>query len=119
VPFLDPAVAEFALSLPSRLKVRGLQKKRLIRRAVEPLLPREVLEGKKQGFAIPIGRWLRHDLQPYVREALSPERIRGQGFFQPEAVTRLVDAHASGARDHSRRLWALLVFSLWPDRYAS
>jgi asparagine synthase (glutamine-hydrolysing) len=119
VPFLDPVVAEFALSLPSRLKVRGLQKKRLIRRAVEPLLPREVLEGKKQGFAIPIGRWLRHDLQPYVREALSPERIRGQGFFQPEAVTRLVDAHASGARDHSRRLWALLVFSLWHDRYAS
>jgi asparagine synthase (glutamine-hydrolysing) len=119
VPFLDPVVAEFALSLPTRLKVRGFEKKRLLRRAVEPLLPREVLEGRKQGFAIPIGQWLRHELQPFVLEALSPERIRTQGFFQPETVTRLVDAHVSGARDHSRRLWALLVFSLWHDRYAT
>jgi asparagine synthase (glutamine-hydrolysing) len=119
VPFLDPVVAEFALSLPSRLKVRGFEKKRLIRRAVEPLVPREVLEAPKQGFAIPLARWLRHDLQPFVREGLSPTRVRAQGFFQPETVTRLVDEHAAGDRDHSRRLWSLLVFSLWHERYAA
>jgi asparagine synthase (glutamine-hydrolysing) len=119
VPFLDSAVAEFALSLPTHLKVRGLKKKRLVRRAVEPLLPRTVLDGRKQGFAIPISRWLRNDLQAFARDTLAPERIRAQGFFQPEAVTRLVDEHAAGARDHSRRLWALLVFSLWYERYAA
>jgi asparagine synthase (glutamine-hydrolysing) len=119
VPFLDPAVAEFALSLPTSLKVRGLQKKRLLRRAVAPLLPQKVLAGPKQGFSIPIARWLRHDLQPFVRDLLSPQRITAQGFFRPEVVTRLVDEHATGSRDHSRKLWALLVFSLWHERYAS
>jgi asparagine synthase (glutamine-hydrolysing) len=118
VPMLDPLVADFALALPTSLKVRRLEKKRLMRHAVEPLLPREVLEGRKQGFAIPIGKWLRYDLQPFVREMLSAERIREQGFFEPETVTRLVEAHSSGARDHSRRLWSLLVFSLWHERYA-
>jgi asparagine synthase (glutamine-hydrolysing) len=119
VPFLDPSVAEFALSLPSNLKVRRFEKKRLVRRAVEPLLPREVLEGRKQGFAIPIAKWLRRELQPFTREVLSAERVRAQGLFRPDAVTRLVDDHAAGACDHSRRLWALLVFSLWHERYAS
>jgi asparagine synthase (glutamine-hydrolysing) len=119
VPFLDPFVAEFALSLPSRLKVRGLEKKRLVRRAVAPLLPREVLDGRKQGFAIPIAKWLRDDLRPFVSEVLSPERIRAHGLFRPDAVSRLVEEHAAGSYDHSRKLWALLVFSLWHERYVS
>jgi asparagine synthase (glutamine-hydrolysing) len=119
VPILDPVVAELALSLPSRLKVRGLAKKRLLRRAVAPLLPREILEGKKRGFAAPIAVWLRADLQPLTRDVLSPANVERQGFFQPDVVTRLVDDHASGAADNSRKIWALLTFSLWHDRYAN
>jgi asparagine synthase (glutamine-hydrolysing) len=117
VPILDPVVAELALALPSRLKVRGLEKKRLLRRAVEPLLPREILEGKKRGFVPPIGNWLRNDLQPLAREALSPATLRRQGFFRPEAVAALLDAHAARRADNSRKIWALLTFSLWFDRY--
>jgi asparagine synthase (glutamine-hydrolysing) len=101
------------------MKVKGLAKKRLLRRAVTPLLPREIIEGKKRGFSAPIGNWLRGELQPVAREALSPAAIERQGFFRPDTVTRLIDDHVAGTADNSRKIWALLVFSLWHDRYAS
>jgi asparagine synthase (glutamine-hydrolysing) len=119
VPLLDPVVAELALALPSRLKVRGLKKKRLLRKAVTPLLPTEILEGKKRGFSAPIGAWLRGPLQPMVRDVLSEEAVARQDFFEPRVVTRLLDDHVAGSADNSRKLWALLTFSLWHDRYAS
>jgi asparagine synthase (glutamine-hydrolysing) len=119
VPILDPVVAELSFALPSRLKVRGLEKKRLLRRAVESLLPREILEGKKRGFVPPIGSWLREELQPVAREVLSPATLRRQGFFEPRAVAQLLDAHAERKADNSRKIWALLTFGLWFDRYAA
>jgi asparagine synthase (glutamine-hydrolysing) len=117
VPFLDPVVAELALAVPSRLKVRGLEKKRLLRRAVEPLLPPEILKGKKRGFALPVGAWLRGELEPFAREALAPSNVGRQGFFDATFVSRLLDEHAAGRADHSRKIWSLLTFSLWHDRY--
>ncbi len=119
VPILDTVVAEFALALPSRLKVRGLSKKRLLREAVAPLLPHEILEGKKRGFSPPIGSWLRNELQPMTRDVLSADALREQGFFQHEVVTALIDDHAAGRSDNSRKIWALLTFSLWFERYGS
>ena len=119
VPILDPVVAELALALPSKLKVRGLAKKRLLRKAVAPLLPREILEGKKKGFVPPIGTWLRGDLRPLALDVLSPENVRRQGFFRPEVVTQLLDAHADRRADNSRKIWALLTFSLWYDSYGA
>ena len=68
VPFLDPLVASFAFSLPRRLKVRGLDKKRLLRKVAEPLLPRSVVHGRKRGFSIPAAAWLRGGLEPFARE---------------------------------------------------
>ena len=118
VPLLDPVVAELALALPSKLKVRGLAKKRLLRKAAEPLLPREVLEGEKRGFSPPMGTWLQNELQPLARDALSADTLRRQGFFEPGPVTRLLDDHVAGRADNSRKIWALLTFSLWYDRYA-
>ena len=117
VPILDPVVAELALALPTRLKVRGLAKKRLLRRAVEPLLPREILDAPKRGFSAPVGAWLRDELQPFTRDVLSAASIERQGFFRPEVVTRLIDDHAAGTHDNSRKIWSLLTFSLWFDRY--
>jgi len=119
VPILDPVVAELALALPTRLKVRALAKKRLLRRAVEPLLPREVIEGRKRGFSAPVASWLRGELEPFARDVLSPGNLRRQGFFRPEAVTTLLQDHVEGRGDNSRKIWALLTFSLWFDRYAS
>jgi asparagine synthase (glutamine-hydrolysing) len=97
-------------------KVRGFQKKRLLRKAVEPLLPREVVHGKKRGFSIPAAAWLRGDLEPFARLTLAPDTLRRQGFLQPEAVTKVIDEHVAGA-DRSRQLWGLLSFTLWYERH--
>jgi asparagine synthase (glutamine-hydrolysing) len=117
VPFMDSVVANFAFSLPVRHKVRGLSKKRLLRKAVEPLLPREVVHGRKRGFSIPAAAWLRGDLEPFARETLSPETLRRQGFFEPPTVGRLLDDHVAGREDLSRQLWGLLAFTLWHERH--
>jgi asparagine synthase (glutamine-hydrolysing) len=117
VPFLDTLVAGFALQLPDRLKVRGLAKKVLLRRAVEPLLPRSVVHGRKRGFSIPAAAWLRGELEPFARETLAPDTLSRQGFFEPCAVRRLLDDHVAGREDLSRQLWGLLAFTLWHERH--
>ena len=113
VPFLDTVVTGLALALPRRLKVSGLNKKILLRRAAEPLLPREVVHGKKRGFSIPAAAWLRGELEPFAREVLAPAVLRRQGFFAPEVVTRLLERHAVRKEDLSRQLWGLIAFTLW------
>jgi asparagine synthase (glutamine-hydrolysing) len=113
VPFLDPVVAELAFALPTALKVRALAKKRLLRRAATGLVPRAIVHGPKRGFSIPAAAWLRGELRPFARDLLSPEALRRDGFFRPEAVTRLLDEHESGREDRSRQLWGLLCFQLW------
>jgi asparagine synthase (glutamine-hydrolysing) len=118
VPFLDPVVAEMALALDTKQKVRGLAKKRLLRRAVDPLLPREIIRGRKQGFSIPVAAWLRGDLEPFARDVLSAETIERQGYLRPEAVNRVLEDHVSGKEDLSRQIWGLLSLTLWFDRYA-
>jgi asparagine synthase (glutamine-hydrolysing) len=115
VPYLDEVVASFALALPRKLKVRGLAKKWLLRRAVEPLLPRSVVHGRKRGFSIPAAAWLRGPLLPLVRETLSPENLRRQGLFEPRVVSGLLDDHVAG-EDLSRQLWCLLSFTLWQEQ---
>ena len=117
VPFLDPVVTNFALALPSRHKVRGLRKKVLLRKAAAPLVPPELLKRRKRGFSIPAAAWLRGDLEPFARDTLSAETLRRQGFFRPEAVTRLLDDHVAGREDLSRQLWGLLSFTLWHERH--
>ncbi|HKF15382.1 MAG TPA: asparagine synthase (glutamine-hydrolyzing) [Gaiellaceae bacterium] len=117
VPYLDPLVAGLAQALPTRLKVSGLRKKRLLRRAAAPLLPRRIAYGRKRGFSIPAAGWLRGELEPFAREVLSAETLRRQAFFRPEPVTRLIDRHVAGKEDLSRQLWGLLAFTLWYERH--
>jgi asparagine synthase (glutamine-hydrolysing) len=118
VPFLDPAVAELALALETRKKVRGFSKKRLLRRAAAPLIPREIIRGRKQGFSIPVAAWLRGDLASFARDVLTRETIERQGYLDAGAVTRMLEEHISGKEDLSRQIWGLLSFTLWFDRYA-
>ncbi|MDX6507475.1 MAG: hypothetical protein QOG06_2119 [Gaiellaceae bacterium] len=117
VPFLDPVVTGFALALPTKHKVRGLQKKVLLRKAAEPLLPKQIVWGKKRGFSIPAAAWLRGELEPFARDTLSADALRRQGFFRHEAVTKLLDEHVAGKQDWSRQLWGLLAFTLWHERH--
>jgi asparagine synthase (glutamine-hydrolysing) len=114
VPFLDNVVAGFALALPSRLKVRGLAKKRLLRKALAPLLPAEILAAPKHGLTLPAAEWLRGPLAPYAREVLAADR----GLLDVAESTRLLDEHVAGRSDNWKQLWTLLSFCVWFDRYA-
>jgi asparagine synthase (glutamine-hydrolysing) len=117
VPYLDPLVTGLALALPTRLKIRGLQKKLLLRRAAAPLLPRRIVYGRKRGFSIPAAAWLRGELEQFARDVLAPDTLRRQGYFRPEPVTRLLDRHVAGEEDLSRQLWGLLAFTLWHQHH--
>jgi asparagine synthase (glutamine-hydrolysing) len=114
VPFLDTVLSEFAFGLPSRLKVRGLTKKRLLRKALAPIVPAEILSARKHGLTLPAAQWLRGPLEPSARELLADDR----GLFDGAFVTRLLDDHVAGRRDNWKQLWTLLSFAAWYDRYA-
>jgi asparagine synthase (glutamine-hydrolysing) len=117
VPYLDPIVTNLAMALPTRLKVRGLKKKVLLRRAAAPLLPRRIVYGKKRGFSIPAAAWLRGELEPFARDVLSRETIERQAYFEPGPVRRLIDEHVAGKEDLSRQLWGLIAFTLWHEHH--
>ncbi len=116
-PFLDPTLVSFVTSLPSRFKLRGRETKRLLRRAVAGRLPRSVLRKPKKGFGIPVARWLNTNLRELAGDLLAPDRLRRQGLFEPEAVSRLLWDHWNGRRDNRKGLWTLVMFQLWAERY--
>ncbi|HLK10076.1 MAG TPA: asparagine synthase (glutamine-hydrolyzing) [Candidatus Binatia bacterium] len=115
VPFLDRAVVEFSRRLPSRLRLRGLTTKYLLRRAMAGRLPEAVTAGRKRGFNVPMPAWLAGDLRDFTRDLLAPSRLRRQGLLDPRAVERLLTEHAAKRADHSRAIWTLLVLSVWHD----
>ncbi|HZO78511.1 MAG TPA: asparagine synthase (glutamine-hydrolyzing) [Solirubrobacteraceae bacterium] len=119
VPYLDPTVSDLALALPSSMKVRGLSKKRLLRRAARPLVPASIVRARKRGFSIPAAAWLRGELKPLAQEVLSPTRVRAQGYFEPTVVSELLEAHCTRQEDYSRQLWGLMSFSLWAEQVAA
>jgi len=116
-PFLDYRVVEYAATIPSALKIRGTQTKYILKKALAPLLPPEIINRGKEGFSIPIKNWLREDLRPMMLDLLSPARMRRDGFFNADFVQRLVNEHLRGTENHSHRLWALMVFNIWRDQY--
>jgi asparagine synthase (glutamine-hydrolysing) len=116
VPLLDHRIVEFALNLPPQMKLRGGTTKVLLRRAVAGLLPAEVLAKPKQGFSIPLKHWLRGPLRPLLTDLLSASTIGRDGYFEPQCVTRWISEHLDGRANHSHRLWALMVFTLWKQQ---
>ncbi len=109
-PLMDHPLVEWLATLPSNLKVRGGEGKFLLKRAMEPALPSDVLYRPKMGFAVPLARWFRGPLKQRVRDALLGERLLSTGWFDADTLKRLVDEHQSGRRDHSAPLWSLLMF---------
>ena len=118
-PFLDQRLVEFAAGLPASLKVRHFRLKDILKRAVEPWLPREIVHRQKRGFSVPIASWMRQELRPLVERMLDSERLKRQGWFNPAFVRRLADEHFAGRADHRKPLWMLLCFQLWHDRWMS
>jgi asparagine synthase (glutamine-hydrolysing) len=112
-PLLDHKVVEFAASVPAGLKFRGTTSKYLVKRYLERSLPASLVHRPKQGFSIPLARWLRSDLREIAHDLLLSERARRRGYFSTDTVRSLWEAHQSGRRDHAHRLWALMMLELW------
>jgi len=121
-PLLDHRLVEFALRLPLDLRRGALGTKHLLRRVLYRHVPRELLERPKQGFSIPISRWLRGDLAGLVDGYLAPERIRQAGLLDPQTVQRTVSNFRDGGPKRDRldvqKLWLLLAFEMWREKWA-
>ena len=117
-PFLDREVMELALRLPSTWKVRGLKTKAVLKEAARPLLPPSILGRRKRGLSVPIASWINQDLRGEVDRLLASDRLVAQGWFRPEPVTALLGEHRAGRANHARRLWPLVMFQRWHERWA-
>lgn len=117
VPFLDLELVELAASIPERLKLKGMEGKWILKKAMEPYLPRDVIYRQKTGFGAPLRRWIRHDLSDLVDQVLSPHSIQSRGIFDAEAVSRLVADNRSGRRDASYTIFSLLCIEIWLRRF--
>ncbi len=112
-PLLDHRLIAFAATVPSELKYRGRISKYLLKRHLEGRVPGSVIHRRKQGFEIPLARWLRTDLRELAQDVLFSERALGRGHLQPDRLRHLWQRHQQGTRDHSAQIWAVLMFELW------
>src|SRR5450755_1619408 len=121
VPFLDRELAEFvAWNVPPHLKLKGFFRpttKYIFRKAMQDVLPREVLKQPKAGFAAPVDYWLANDLKEMVDDLLCERRIRERGLFRPAAVRALIEQQRSGAQDWSSQIWQFLTLELWMQTF--
>src|SRR4051812_39881634 len=117
VPLLDNEVIDFAAALPARFKIHDGRRKHVLKETLRALLPDSILNRRKQGFGVPLGTWFRGGLTDLFSDVLDAPRTRQRGYFEPAFVSRLLREHLSGHRDHTLRLWQLLVFELWHRHY--
>ncbi len=116
IPFLDYRVAELAWRLPLDTKINNGETKWPIRQVLYKYVPKVLIERTKAGFAIPVGQWIRGPLREWAADLLNEERIRREGYFNPELVQQLWQQHLSGKYDWTPRLWAILMFQAWLDK---
>jgi asparagine synthase (glutamine-hydrolysing) len=109
-PLMDHPLVEWLATLPPDLKVHGSETKWLLKKAMEPHLPHDIMYRQKMGFAVPLARWLRGPLRQRVRAQLLVGPLLETGWFDAGAIRRIVEQNESGARDHSTPIWVLLMF---------
>ena len=112
-PFLDTALAEYAASLPDRMKLRWGRTKYILKEAFADLLPEKILRRGKMGFGVPLGSWFRGELREYLQDVLCSPQALSRDYLNHDYVKQLVDEHLSGRRDVGHRLWTLLTFEVW------
>ena len=117
VPLLDHELVEMAAAIPGELKVKGGTLKHLLKKALSPQLPDDILHRAKRGFGTPMGAWLKKELLAVVRELLSPAVVRQRGLFRPEAVSALLADHEANRSDGTDALLSLLNLEVWSRIY--
>lgn len=118
VPFLDHRLIEFAARVPSRLKIRGSETKHLLKRAMDGVLPRDIIHRSKQGFPTPLARLFRETAGSYMNDILLGPRAVNRGYFRHDVVQRLVTEHQQHVSDHHDILWRLIVLEEWHRCFA-
>jgi asparagine synthase (glutamine-hydrolysing) len=118
-PMLDHRLVEFAFRLPSHLRRGALGPKHLLKKILYRHVPRELVDRPKQGFAIPLERWLRQDMRDLVHDYLSDERVHSAGMFDPGVVRRLVRDFYDGNGRSAEQVWFLLAFELWREKWGT
>jgi asparagine synthase (glutamine-hydrolysing) len=99
------------------MKLRGNTGKYLLKQVAQDLLPASVMNKPKQGFAIPVARWLRNELRPLLQDIIGSRSFRERGLFQQAGVQQCFDRHLAGTHDASEPLWLLLTYELWARRF--
>ena len=117
VPLLDHELIEFVQKIPSDLKLKGTQTKYIFKKAMEGIVPREILYREKQGFGVPIKEWINSQLKDRIHDILSERKTQGRGYFDPKYIKILLDEHTAKRRDHSHSLWILWMLELWHRRF--
>jgi asparagine synthase (glutamine-hydrolysing) len=116
VPFLDHRVVELAWQLPLHMKIRGNTSKWALRQVLYKYVPKELIERPKAGFAIPVGEWLRGPLREWAQALIDPARLRREGYLHSEPIQKVWKEHLMGRRDHTPKLWAVLMFQSWLEQ---
>ncbi len=117
VPLLDHELVELVSKIPSRFKMKGTETKYILKKAMNELVPREILHREKQGFGVPIGEWINDQLKERMHEELCETRTSARGYFDEKYVRVLLNEHSKGRRDHSMELWMLWMLERWFRRY--
>jgi len=116
-PFLDHRLIEYAATLPGELKIKNGNVKHILKRAVEDILPDGLIDRPKEGFLMPINDWLLNHLRAFVEELLEPDFLRRQNIFDPDAITAMLSQHYDQKANHGNRLWNIVMFQIWWNKY--
>ncbi len=119
VPLLDHRVVEFSARLPAHFKLRNGRGKYLLKKVLGKYIPTELFERPKMGLGIPIARWLRGPLKPLLLDYLSHDRLKKEGLFNQFFIDQIIEEHLSGQYNHQHRLWAVLMWQMWREKWAS
>ncbi|MBW2082866.1 MAG: asparagine synthase (glutamine-hydrolyzing) [Deltaproteobacteria bacterium] len=117
VPLLDHRVVEFTWRLPDKLKYKNGEGKHVLKNVLSRYLPVSMFQRPKMGFGVPIGQWFRNELKDLITDYLSAESLRKEGLFNWELINQKINEHFSGKVDHQYRLWAILMWEMWRERW--
>ena len=116
VPYLDPRLINLSFSFPGKAKIGFFSGKKIFKKAVSGLVPDSIINRKKAGFTLPLGKWFQSELKNFLLEILSEHEIKKQGIFAPEPISNLIQLHIAGRDDYSLQLYSILLFQLWNNK---
>jgi asparagine synthase (glutamine-hydrolysing) len=116
-PLVDYRLVEHAFRIPSSYKIRGTNRKYLMKMMMKDILPKEILHKEKQGFTIPMKNWMRNELKDFVINKLSKDNLKEIGLFNQSYIDKVLQEHMSKRKDNQRHIWSLMSFVMWYENY--